>query len=166
MNRTEKTAKTAVIAALYATLTYVSAIFGIAYGPIQFRISEALCILPLFSPQAAIGLTIGCFISNIMSFNPLDMLFGTFATAVAAALTYLFRKVKLFSLPLLSMLMPVIINSLVIGVEISFFYLDGFTFYGFAISALQVGIGEFVVIFGLGIPLYKGFYNKKIKFPL
>ena len=61
----------AIIAAAYVALTFFSNIFGLAYGPIQLRISEVLTILPVFTPAAIPGLTIGCFISNIASFNVL-----------------------------------------------------------------------------------------------
>ena len=65
----------AVIAAAYIVLTYISATLGLAYGGIQFRVSEALNILAAFTPAAIFGLTIGCFISNIGSPFPLDMVF-------------------------------------------------------------------------------------------
>ena len=59
--------RSALIAALYVCLTYVSTIFGLSSGAIQFRISEMLCILPIFMPEAIAGLTIGCMLSNIVS---------------------------------------------------------------------------------------------------
>lgn len=164
MNKTANLTKTAVIAAVYAVLTYLSAVLSLAYGPVQFRISEALTILPLFSPYPIAGLTLGCLISNMASFNPLDMLFGTLATCIAGVITYLCRNIKIFSLPIISLLAPVVINALVVGVEISLFYLDGFTIVGFFISALQVGVGELAVVTVLGIPLYKGLQKRKVHF--
>ena len=59
----------ALIAAAYAGLTYLSNAFGLAYGPIQLRVSEILTLLPIFTTAAVPGLTIGCFIANIGSFN-------------------------------------------------------------------------------------------------
>ena len=153
-NRVKSLTTAGVIAALYAALTYLAATFGIAYGPIQFRFSEALTVLPIFTPAAIPGLTIGCLISNIASFNPIDMLFGTAATLIAAILTRAFRKHTLFKAPLLSLLPPVLMNALLVGLEISIFYLDGFTLGGFAISFLEVGLGQLLVCYGLGIPLY------------
>lgn len=145
----------ALIAAFYAALTFLFNVFGLSYGPIQFRISEILTILPIFTPAAIPGLTIGCFIANIGSFNLLDMIFGTFATLAAALLTYAFRNIKFKGIPLLSMFMPVLFNSVIIGLEIAFFFLpQGFTFLGFVISAIEVGISEFVICFVLGIPFY------------
>jgi len=152
---TKEIATGGLIAALYAMLTYVSAAFGIAYGPIQFRLSEALTILPVFTPSAISGLTIGCLISNIGSFNAADMLFGTIATLFAAIGTRLLRNIKVKGFPVLAPLPVIIFNSLIIGLEIAFLYLDGFTFVGFIISALEVGLGELVVCYGLGLPLYK-----------
>lgn len=154
----------AIIAAAYVVLTFVSAAFNIAYGPIQFRLSEALCILPVFTPAAIYGVTVGCFISNILSFNALDMLFGTLATLIAAILTYLTRNIRYKELPLLSAVFPVILNAFIVGAEISVFFLNNTAFFtGFIISALQVGLGEIVVCYGLGIPLY-GVLDK-IKIP-
>ncbi len=144
----------AVIAALYTALTYASATLGLAYGPIQFRFSEALTVLPIFTPSAVLGLTVGCFISNIASFNPIDMLFGTAATLIAALLTRGCRNIKTFKMPLLSLFPPVIVNAVLVGLEISLFYLDGFTLLGFVLSFFEVGLSQLLVCYGLGLPLY------------
>lgn len=145
----------AVIAAAYAGLTFLSGFFGLAYGPIQFRVSEVLTVLPVFGAAAIPGLTVGCFIANIASFNPIDMIFGTFATFAAALLTYLLRQVMIKGIPFLSFLAPVVINVVTVGAEIALFWTDGgATVTGFLISALWVALGEAVVCFGLGIPFY------------
>lgn len=145
----------AIIAAAYASLTFFSNIFGLAYGPIQLRISEVLTLLPVFTPAAIPGLAIGCFISNIASFNALDMVFGTLATLIAAVLTYLFRNIKFKNIPFLAFFPPVIVNALIIGLEISWFWLpDGLSLWGFVISAIEVGIGQTVVCYLLGTPFY------------
>lgn len=78
------------VAALYFMLT--AAFSPISFGPIQFRLSECLCVLPLILPEAAIGLTLGCFISNMMFSTPIDALFGTIATAISAFLTLIAGK--------------------------------------------------------------------------
>ena len=154
----------AIIAAAYVVLTFVSAALNLAYGPVQFRLSEALCILPVLTPSAIYGLTVGCLISNILSFNPLDMLFGTIATLISAILTYLTRNIRFKGLPLLSMIFPVLLNAIIVGAEISVFYLSNAAFLtGFVISALQVALGETVVCYVIGIPLF-GVLNK-IKIP-
>lgn len=145
----------AFIAAAYAGLTYLSNIFQLAYGPIQLRISEILTVLPVFTPAAIPGLTLGCFIANIGSFNAADMLFGTAATLAAAILTYYLRGIKTKGIPVLSLLPPVIVNAVVIGFEIALFFLpEGYSFWGFIISGFQVGIGQFIVCFIFGIPFY------------
>lgn len=145
----------ALIAAAYVGLTFLSNVFSLAYGPVQFRISEVLTLLPVFTAAAIPGVTVGCFIANIASFNLLDMLFGTAATLIAAILTYFPRNIKFKGLPLLAMLPPVIINAVVVGLEIAFFFLpEGYSFMGFVISALQVGLGELAVCYVLGIPFY------------
>lgn len=145
----------ALIAALYAGLTYLSNIFGLAYGPIQLRFSEVLTILPVFTPAAIPGLTVGCFIANIGSFNMLDMIFGSFATLLAAVATYYLRNIKIKGLPILSMLCPVIANAVIIGLEIAWFFMpEASLIYGFLISAFEVGISELVVCVGFGIPFY------------
>lgn len=145
----------ALIAAAYAGLTYLSNAFGLAYGPIQLRVSEVLTLLPIFTPAAIPGLTIGCFIANIGSFNVADLLFGTMATLVAAIMTRWFKDIKFKGLPLVAMLPPVLVNAIVIGFEISVFYLAGENFlWGFLISALEVGLGQLIVCYVFGIPFY------------
>ena len=114
-----------------------------------------LTILPVFTPAAIPGLTVGCFIANIGSFNAVDMIFGTFATFIAAVLTYYLRSMKFKEIPCLAMLSPVIVNAFIIGFEIAVFFLpEGYSLWGFLISAIEVGLGELVVCFGLGIPFY------------
>lgn len=155
--------RAAVIAAIYAGLTYLSSIFGIAYGPIQFRFSEALTILPAFSPAAIPGLTIGCFLGNITSpYGLVDIVCGTAATLVAAVLSYLTRNVKFKNLPVLSALFPVIANAIIVGIEITWFMPEGFKIQAFLINALQVGFGELVVCYCLGLPLYKFIEKTKL----
>ena len=150
-------------AAAYAGLTYLSNVFNLAYGPIQLRISEMLTVLPVFSVAAIPGLTVGCFIANIGSFNVADLFFGTFATLIAAILTYCFRNITWRGLPLLSLLPPVIINALIIGFEISLLYLpQGLSFWGFIISALEVGLGQLIVCYVFGIPFYLAVKKNKI----
>lgn len=155
-NKTVYVVLAAIIAAIYAGLTYVSAVAGIAYGSIQFRFSEALTILPVFTPAAIPGLTIGCLISNLTSpYGIVDIICGTFATFSAAVLSYRTRKIKFKDLPLLSALFPVITNSIIVGLEITLLMPEGFKFTAFLICACQVALGEAVISFGLGLPLYK-----------
>lgn len=143
--------KAALIAALYAVLTYIAAAAGLAYGEIQFRFSEALTILPLFCPAAIPGLTVGCLVSNIMStVNPVDMVIGTLATLLAALCTRALRNVRIKNYPLLSMLMPVIFNGVFVGAEIAYFAGEGAFWPVFASAALSVAAGEAAVVLLLG----------------
>lgn len=163
-----KTSKTefiitgALIAAAYAGLTYLSRIFCLYYGLLELRVSEMLTILPVFTSAAIPGLTVGCFIANIGSFNLLDMIFGTSATLIAALLTYFLRGIKLKGLPLLAALPPVLVNAIVIGAEINWFCLpEGASLWGFIISGCQVGVSQLVVCYLLGMPFY--LFVKKYK---
>ncbi len=148
--------KGALIAAMYAAFTYLSAAFGLAYGAVQFRFSEALTILPIFCPEAAIGLTIGCVVSNIISsVSPLDMIFGSAATLLAAILTRALRKITIKGYPLLSFLSPVLINAVIVGAELCMFGTgEGVTLTLFLTNALSVGLGEAAVVFTLGTALF------------
>ena len=150
----------AVIAALYAVLTYVAAAVNLAYGPVQFRFSEALTVLPVFTPAAIPGLTLGCVIANLGSpLRVVDWVFGPLATLLAALATYLVRDVKVKGLPILAPLPPVITNVVIVGFELAClsdagtFGLGNFTWAAFGTSALSVGIGELVVCYVLGLPL-------------
>ena len=144
-----------IIAATYVVLTFVANALNVAYGPIQFRISEVMTILPILTPAAIPGLTIGCFISNLGSPYAIDIICGTFATFLASILTYYTRNLMIKKLPLFSMFFPVIVNAVIIGLEITLVMPEGFAFKAFLITALQIGFGQLVVCYGLGIPLYK-----------
>lgn len=147
--------RAAVIAAMYVVLTFLSSVFGLAYGSVQFRLSEVLTILPLFTADAIPGLAVGCLLANIQSsLGAVDMIFGTGATLIAAILTRALRGVKIRSLPLLSMSMPVLINAVVVAVELSFFIPDAAGASGLLFSFLTVGGGEAAVCYILGIPFY------------
>ncbi len=107
-----------VTAALYIVLTLVSSALGISSGAIQLRLSEALCVLPAFTPAAIPGLAIGCALSNLLSGCIIwDVIFGSLATLLGAIGTYLLRKH-----PLLSLLPPIISNSLIIPFVLAYGY--------------------------------------------
>ena len=106
---THQLATAGVIAALYAVLAYFASVFGIAYGPIQCRFSEALCVLPFLFPAAAPGLALGCLLTNILSpYGPIDMIVGTLATAIAAFLSIKMPRWYLAALP------PIVVNALLL----------------------------------------------------
>lgn len=153
-------ALSAVIAGLYAALTYAAAMLNLAYGPVQFRFSEALTVLPAFTPAAIPGLAVGCLLANLGSpLGVVDWVFGTAATLLAALGTAALSRIQYKGLPLLAPLPPVIVNALVVGFEISClngsgaFAFPSFTAANFAYSALTVGLGELAVCLVLGLPL-------------
>ena len=143
----------ALLAALYVALTYLqnALVPNSASFAIQFRVSEALCVMALFTPAAIPGLTIGCLLFNLSYAGalPLDFLIGTAATALATGGMYLCRRVTVKKYPLLSMLLPAICNGLLIGWELQM-YIGG----GFFLNALYVAIGEAVVLLIPGSALY------------
>ncbi len=146
----------AMIAAIYAAATYFSAALGIAYNAIQFRFSEALTVLAVFTPAAIPGLTVGCILGNISSpFGVWDIIFGSLATFLAAICARKLRNVTIKGLPLLSLLMPVVFNALIVGAEITFLFpTDAPSLTAFVIAALEVGAGEAAVCLAGGIPLF------------
>ena len=114
-------AQAGMIAAIYAALTYLAMALNLAYGSIQFRFSEALTILPIFTPAAVPGLAIGCLIGNLASPYPLDLVFGTAASLIAALLTRAVRKVRIKNVPVLAPLPPVLVNAIIVGLQITLF---------------------------------------------
>ena len=143
----------ALIAALYAALTHGQNLLfpESASMAIQFRVSEAMCVLAFFTPAAIPGLTIGCLLFNITfaAALPLDFLVGSAATLIATWGMWLTLRVTIKQLPLLGLMMPVITNSLLVGWELSF-SIGG----GFGSNALCVAIGEAAVLLTLGSVLY------------
>ena len=167
MNKNKKkttfVVQSAVIAALYAGLTYAAGMMNLAYGSIQFRFSEALTILAAISPAAIPGLTIGCFLGNITSpYGIIDIICGTLATFIAAILSYKTRNIKFKDFPLLSAFFPVIANAIIVGIEITIFMPEGFKLQAFLINAMQIAIGQFAMCYGLGLPLYKVIKKTKL----
>lgn len=143
----------AVIAAAYTVLTLLAASMNLAYGPVQFRFSEALTVLPVFTSAAVPGLTIGCFLANIFSgYGIYDMIFGTLATLLAALGTRLVRNVRFRGVPVLAPLPPVLVNAVIIGAEITILSPGGFAWAEFGAQALSVGLGELAVCYALGLP--------------
>ncbi len=144
------------IAALYAALTYMSALLGLAYGQVQLRLSEALCMLCAFSPAAVAGLTVGCLIGNIASsLGLIDMIIGTAATLAAALMGRCLRKVKLGGFPVLIPIAFILINALAVGVEITLATSGSeATFAIFAVNAALIGAGEAIATVALGLPFY------------
>lgn len=154
--RLKRLVVSALLAALYSVLALALPL--LSFGPVQFRLSEALTLLPVFSPAAAIGVTLGCFLTNGIGFLmgvtfPQDVVFGTLATLLGCLLTWAFRNIRVKGLPVLSALAPVVCNTLIIGWEINTFFLDTPSFVGFVTSALGVGLGELAACVVLGLLL-------------
>lgn len=152
--------QTAVIAAMYAALTYAQNFIlpGSTSAAVQFRVSEALNILALFTPCAIPGLTIGCILSNIYNIGsglPLDMIFGSLATLGATLSIRALRNVKIKDYPFLSMLMPALWNGAIVGWEIEVFFIEGdFNFVDFLVQGGLVALGELAVMITLGTIIY------------
>lgn len=149
----------ALIAAMYVVLTHLQNLIlpDSATWAIQFRASEALCILALFTPAAIPGLTAGCFLFNLsfVSALPLDILIGPLATLLATLGMYLTRRWTVKGYPLLAMLLPALFNAFLVGWELEV-YIGG----GFWLNAAGVAIGEAAVLLTLGSVL---FYAMKLR---
>ncbi|MBR2667756.1 MAG: QueT transporter family protein [Oscillospiraceae bacterium] len=138
------------VAAAYVILTLITSAFGLAYGPIQFRISEALCMLPFYFPMTTWGLFIGCLVSNLLSpYGAIDMIVGSIATLLACLWTTRLRRKVVAPLPM------AIVNGVLVGAMIALsessdpaVFLPAFLW-----NACTVAAGELVVGYVLGLPL-------------
>ena len=153
-NKSAFLTQSGVIAALYVVLTLVAKVMGLDSGQIQLRLSEALCVLPVFLPAAVPGLTVGCLLANILCGNIFwDVLFGTLATLIGAVGTRLLRK-----RPLLALLPPIVANTVIVPFVLAYAYgLPG----GVPLFMLTVGIGEVLSCGVLGRVLWKALDKRK-----
>ena len=165
-------ARVGVIAAVYAACTLIALLFlgSLAWGPIQFRVSEALCVLALFTPAAIPGLTLGCVIANVMNIvisgtgmlGMLDVVFGSLATFAGALFTWKMRRH-----PLVALAGPVLANALIVPAYLPLL-LQGVGFYTIPFTTISLdnswlfmylfgwvttGVGEAVIMYVLGYPL-------------
>ena len=143
MYNTQYLTPAAAIAAIYTVLTVIAAGFGLANGAVQVRFSEALTVLPFFTPAAVPGLAVGCLISNIVTGCALpDIIFGTLATLLGALGSHALRRNRfLVSLP------PILANTIIIPFVLSYAYhIPG----GIPYFMLTVGAGEVIscLLFG------------------
>ena len=165
-------ARMGVIAALYAACTLVTMLVlgNLAWGPVQFRVSEALCALALFTPAAVPGLTLGCAIANVANIalsgtgmlGLLDVVFGSAATFAGALFTWKMRRH-----PLVALAGPVFANALIVPaylpilLQATGFYtipftsisLDGAWPLMYLFGLVSTGVGEAVIMYVLGYPL-------------
>ena len=170
MLRTRYIAQAGVIAAVYGGLTWLTLAFGgvLAWGPVQFRVSEAATVLAVLTPAAIPGLTIGSIVANLL--NPsavlpislLDVVFGSLATLLGAVWTWRFRGTTW-----LALLGPVVTNALIVpaylplllkGFGLTEVPLLGLSLSGqwlplYLVFAVSVAVGEAAVVYGLGWPL-------------
>ncbi|MEG1932924.1 MAG: QueT transporter family protein [Pygmaiobacter sp.] len=145
----------AMIAALYTAISL--ALAPLSYNAVQIRVAEALCLLPVFVPDAIIGVTLGCLLTNLLGSTPIDAVFGTLASLLAAMLTYRLRHVRWHGLPIASAFSPVVCNAIIISAEITLFFSGGAgTAQLFLLNAATVGLGEVISCVGLGLLLVKG----------
>lgn len=165
-------ARVGVIAAVYTACTLIALLFlgSLAWGPIQFRVSEALCVLALFTPAAIPGLTLGCVIANVMNIvisgtgmlGMLDVVFGSLATFAGALFTWKMRRH-----PLVALAGPVLANALIVPAYLPLllqgvgFYtipfttisLDNSWLFMYLFGLVTTGVGEAVIMYVLGYPL-------------
>lgn len=144
--------RAALIAAIYTALTYLAGLMNLAYGPVQFRFSEALTVLPFLLPEAVPGLFIGCVVSNLLSpYGALDLVVGSLATLIAAFWTGKCRRRYLAPLP------PVLCNAALVGAMLAWYETGSSAGFApaFAYNALTVGVGEAAVCYLLGLPLLR-----------
>lgn len=143
----------ALTAALYAVMGYFGNLFGLTFGAVQIRFAEALTVLPFLYSATAPGLVIGCLITNLLSpYGPVDIIFGTLATAVAAWLTVKMPRWYLAAVP------PILVNMVILcpmwawaqagGLNGAFWTACGF-------NAVTFAIGEAAACYGLGTLLLK-----------
>ena len=170
--RAQRLARIGIIAALYAALTLATLLFlgGLAWGPVQFRVSEALVVIALFTADAIPGLTLGCVIANLANMvisgtgalGLLDVVFGSLATALGAWFTWKNRNNML-----LALLGPVVTNAVIVSAYLPIL-LQGLGFYTIPFTTIELdgsyplmflfgfittGLGEAVVLYILGAPL-------------
>ena len=175
MNRTTYVAQAGMIAALYATATLIALLLlqGLAWGPVQFRISEALCVVALFTPAAIPGLTAGCVLANLIAMiingtgalGLFDVAFGSLATCVGALWCW-----KLRERPTLAIAGFVVANAVIVPAYLPLilqgmgYYtipfttvaLDGAYIPMYLFGLIATGVGEALVMYLLGLPLSKG----------
>lgn len=175
MSKSRFIAQTGVIAAVYAALTWLTLAYGgiFAWGPVQFRVSEAATVLALFTPAAIPGLTIGSVIANLFNpqavwpFSALDVVLGSLGTFLGAMWTWRFRARPLFAL-----LGPVVCNAIVVAAYLPTLLVGidrtlglpmtpvlGISLTGawlplYGVFVLTIAFGQAVVVYGLGFPLW------------
>ena len=137
-----------IAAGLYVAVTVLTASF--AYGNIQFRIADAMCLLVCIEPSLTVGLTLGCLIANLFStVSALDIIIGTAGTLLGCLLTVHIKKTWLLPIP------TILSNAILVGAMLSWVLMPASEFWqGFAVMGGEVALGEAVVLYALGVPLF------------
>lgn len=147
-NRTRDLTIAAVTAALYTVLGYFGNIFSLTFGAVQIRFAEALTVLPFLFPATAPGLAVGCLITNLLSpYGIADIVFGTLATAIAAALTARAPRWYLAPLP------PILVNLILLPPMWAWAQTDALNsafFAAWGFNALTFALGEIIACYVLG----------------
>ncbi len=148
---TKQMTRMALIAAVYTALSLALAPFS--FSNIQVRLAEALTMIPLIYRPGIWGVTLGCFLTNLIGaltgVNPtgfMDAVIGTSATLIAALITWQYRDHKIAKLPLISVLAPVVLNLTFIGAELSWLYTPESFWTGCLIFGLEVAAGELIAV--------------------
>lgn len=149
---TRRLAVSGMIGAAYAVMAIFGSVFGLTFGPIQFRFSEALCVTPFLFPEAVGGLFVGCLIANLFSpYGVLDIVVGSLATLIAALITSRCRNVWLAALP------PVACNMVLVGAVLAYEQAGTSAAFwpAYGLNAVTVGAGEAIACLVLGVLLVK-----------
>ncbi len=152
---TRQIALNGVVAGLYAAVTILTASF--AYGNIQFRIADSLCVLVALEPSLTIGLTLGCLIANFFStVSALDIVIGTAGTLLGCLLAAKIKKDWLVPLPV------ILANAVLVGAMLAYVLTPTALLQGFAINGGEVLLGETAVLYPLGMPLLLYFRRSQL----
>ena len=149
---TRRLAVSGMIGAAYAVMAIFGSVFGLTFGPIQFRFSEALCVTPFLFPEAVGGVFVGCLIANLFSpYGALDIVVGSLSTLIAALLTARCRTPWTAALP------PVVCNMVLVGAVLAYETAGTSAAFwpAYGLNALTVGLGEAVACLVLGVLLVK-----------
>ena len=147
----------ALVAAIYTALCIALGAFS--FGAIQVRVAELLMVLCIFDKKFSYSLTFACFISNLYG------IFGTLATLIAGILMYKLRNVQYKGLPHLSLVMPALVNGLIVGGELTYyFYTVGESLLSiYLMNFGSVFVGEIISVYILGLLFYNPFHNFYLK---
>lgn len=156
-NKTLYLSQAGLVAAIYAIVSLLSMVAGLAFGPIQFRLAECLYIVFLDTPAMIPGIVLGCAITNIASpYGVIDIFIGSLASLLAAFFAYRTRNIRVRDIPLLSMAFPMLCNALIVGAEIAFMQNnDKVSFIFFITTAAEIAVSEIATT-------ALGFFIKKI----